>query len=163
MGQTRPVRVLVVEDEWAMRLLYRVNLEAEGMEVSEASDGEAALALARAQRPDVVVLDVMMPGLDGWAVAERLAADPETRAIPIVFASARAALADQVRGLELGAIDYVAKPFNPVDLSRSIRRLAQLEARPEGEARRLEKLRALRALLDTHEQPPRTASPDVNV
>ena len=81
-------------------LLYRVNLEAEEMEVSEACDGEAALALAlaRARRPDVIVLDVMMPGLNGWAVAERLLADPETRAIPIVFASARAALADQVRG-----------------------------------------------------------------
>jgi two-component system alkaline phosphatase synthesis response regulator PhoP len=142
------LRVLVADDELAMRFLYRVNLEAEGMEVSEAGDGETALALARSERPDVIVLDVMMPRLDGWRVAEQLLEDAETRAIPIVFASARAALADQVRGLELGGIDYVIKPLNPVELAASIRRLADSETQLGDHARRREKLRALRELLE---------------
>jgi DNA-binding response OmpR family regulator len=128
--------------------LYRLNLEAEGIEVSEAGDGETALALVRSERPDLIVLDLMMPRLDGWAVAEQLLEDPQTRAIPIVFASARAGAAERARGLELGGIAYVLKPFNPVELAASIHRLAKPETQQESHARRRERLRQLRALLE---------------
>ena len=81
-------RVLVIDDEAPIRLLCRVNLEAEGMQVLEAADGPSGLEKARAEEPDVVLLDVMMPGLDGWRVAEELLDDPRTASIPIVFLTA---------------------------------------------------------------------------
>ncbi|HEV8688023.1 MAG TPA: response regulator, partial [Gaiellaceae bacterium] len=83
-------KVLVIDDEAPIRLLCRVNLEAEGMDVSEAADGPSGLEKARAETPDVILLDVMMPGLDGWRVAEQLLDDPLTSGIPIVFLTARA-------------------------------------------------------------------------
>src|SRR5581483_8963038 len=83
-GYRRPVtRVLVIDDEAPIRLLCRVNLEAEGMDVLEAADGPSGLDVARAERPDGVLLDVMMPGLDGWRVAEHLLEDERTNGIPI--------------------------------------------------------------------------------
>jgi CheY-like chemotaxis protein len=82
---TVATRVLVIDDEAPIRLLCRVNLEAEGMEVLEAADGPSGLATARAETPDVILLDVMMPGLDGWRVAEELLDDESTQGIPIVF------------------------------------------------------------------------------
>jgi len=100
-------RVLVIDDEAPIRLLCRVNLEAEGMEVLEAADGITGLEATVREQPDVVLLDVMMPGLDGWSVAERLLADPATEAIPIVFLTARADLRDRARGIDLGGLDYI--------------------------------------------------------
>jgi DNA-binding response OmpR family regulator len=139
-------RVLVVDDDAPIRLLCRVNLEAEGMEVLEASDGADGLELARSTRPDVVLLDVMLPKLDGWRVAEALLEDPETGEIPIVFLTARAELRDQARGLELGGIDYITKPFNPVELADLIRKLLDEVKRGEHRALRSEKLARLRGL-----------------
>ena len=139
-------RVLVVDDDAPIRLLCRVNLEAEGMEVLEASDGEDGLELARSSRPDVVLLDVMLPKLDGWRVAEALLEDPETGEIPIVFLTARAELRDQARGLEIGGIDYITKPFNPVELADLIRKLLDGVERGEHGARRKEKLARLHGL-----------------
>ena len=110
-------RVLVIDDEAPIRLLCRVNLEAEGMEVLEASDGPTGLEKARNDEPDVILLDVMMPGLDGWQVAEELLDSDLTSSIPIVFLTARAEVRDRARGLDLGGIDYVTKPFNPVELA----------------------------------------------
>src|SRR5919201_529507 len=107
-------RVLVIDDEAPIRLLCRVNLEAEGMDVLEASDGPSGLARAKEERPDVVLLDVMMPGLDGWRVAEELLDDPSTSDIPIIFLTARAEFRDRARGLDIGGVDYVTKPFNPL-------------------------------------------------
>ena len=109
--------VLVVDDEAPIRLLCRVNLEAEGMTVLEAADGEKGLELARAERPDVVLLDVMMPGRSGWEVAEELLADEATSSIPIIFLTARAEIRDRAKGIDLGGVDYVTKPFNPVELA----------------------------------------------
>src|SRR5258707_6961887 len=109
-------RVLVVDDEAALRLLYRVNLEAEQMEVLEAADGLNGLALAKDTSPDAVLLDVMMPGLDGWQVAERLEDDPATRDIPFIFVTARSRYRDRLRGFELGAADYVTLPVDPREL-----------------------------------------------
>ncbi len=139
--------VLVVDDERPIRLLCRVNLEAEGMDVLEAQDGPNGLELARESRPDVILLDVMMPGLDGWHVAEELLDDERTRSIPIVFLTARAELRDRARGLDLGGIDYVTKPFNPVELAPLVRRLLARVERGEGEELRREHIAELRAAL----------------
>ncbi len=141
-------RVLIVDDEAPIRLLCRVNLEAEGMTVLEAPDGPSGLEMARAERPDVVLLDVMMPGLDGWRVAEQLLDDQATRAIPIVFLTARAELRDRARGLDLGGLDYVTKPFNPVELASLIRGVIARVAHGEREELRRAKLDELRALIE---------------
>jgi DNA-binding response OmpR family regulator len=141
-------RVLVVDDEAPIRLLCRVNLEAEEMTVLEAADGISGLEAARTERPDVILLDVMMPGLDGWRVAEQLLDDPDTRGIPIVFLTARAELRDRARGLDLGGLDYVTKPFNPVELAALIRDvIARVEGGERDELRR-SKLAELRTLIE---------------
>src|SRR3954466_11434646 len=97
-------RVLVIDDEAPIRLLCRVNLEAEGMQVLEASDGPSGLEKARAETPDVILLDVMMPALDGWRVAEQLLDREATQDIPIIFLTARAEFRDRARGLDIGGI-----------------------------------------------------------
>ena len=141
-------RVLVVDDEAPIRLLCRVNLEAEGMDVLEAGDGPSGLEAARRERPGVILLDVMMPGLDGWRVAEELLEDGETSGIPIIFLTARAELRDRARGLDLGGLDYVTKPFNPVELARLIRDvIARVEGGEREELRRA-KLAELRTLIE---------------
>jgi DNA-binding response OmpR family regulator len=138
----------VIDDEAPIRLLCRVNLEAEGMEVLEAADGPSGLETARSETPDVILLDVMMPGLDGWRVAEELLDDRRTAAIPIVFLTARAELRDRARGIDLGGVDYVTKPFNPVELAPLVRELLARVNRGERDDVRREKLSELRALLD---------------
>jgi DNA-binding response OmpR family regulator len=140
-------KVLVVDDEAPIRLLCRVNLEAEKMEVIEAADGEAGLALARSEQPDVILLDVMMPAMDGWQVAERLFEDEQTHQIPLVFLTARAELRDRARGLELGGIDYITKPFNPVELASVVQKLLERVSRGERDDMRREKIAELRDLL----------------
>ena len=141
-------RVLVIDDEPPIRLLCRVNLEAEGMEVLEASDGPTGLEKARSEQPDVILLDVMMPGLDGWQVAEALLDDERTRSIPIIFLTARAEIRDRARGLDLGGIDYVTKPFNPIELAPQVRELIQRVDQGEREELRREKINELRDLLE---------------
>jgi two-component system, OmpR family, alkaline phosphatase synthesis response regulator PhoP len=140
-------KVLVVDDEAPIRLLCRVNLEAEGMEVLEAADGETGLETARAEKPDVVLLDVMMPGMDGWQVAERLVEDAETNEIPLIFLTARAELRDRARGLELGGVDYITKPFNPTELATVVEGLLERVRRGERDELRREKIAELRDLL----------------
>jgi DNA-binding response OmpR family regulator len=142
------IRVLVVDDEAPIRLLCRVNLEAERMEVIEAADGPSGLEVARREQPDVILLDVMMPGLDGWRVAEELLDDPETSRIPIIFLTARAELRDRARGLDLGGLDYVTKPFNPVELATLVRDVLDRVERGGREELRRTKLEELRALID---------------
>jgi DNA-binding response OmpR family regulator len=142
------MRVLVVDDEAPIRLLCRVNLEAERMEVLEASDGPTGLEKARNEEPDVILLDVMMPGLDGWQVAEELLDDERTRSIPIVFLTARAEVRDRARGLDLGGIDYVTKPFNPTELAPLVRELVHRVDRGEREEVRREKIAELRDLIE---------------
>ena len=141
-------KVLVIDDEAAIRLLCRVNLEAEGMAVVEAADGRTGLALARSEQPDAVLLDVMMPGVDGWRVAEELLSEQTTSDIPIIFLTARAEFRDRARGLDIGGIDYITKPFNPIELASLVQGLVdRLEAGERDELRR-EKLAQLRALAD---------------
>src|SRR5678815_5017282 len=94
----------------------------------------------RSETPDVILLDVMMPGLDGWRVAEELLDDGRTQTIPIIFLTARAELRDRARGLDLGGVDYVTKPFNPVELAPLVRELLARVDRGEREDLRREKL-----------------------
>jgi DNA-binding response OmpR family regulator len=154
-GYTPPVegsgetRVLVIDDEAPIRLLCRVNLEAEGITVLEAADGTTGLDLARDEQPDVVLLDVMMPGLDGWRVAEELLEDQRTQRIPIIFLTARAEFRDRARGLDIGGVDYVTKPFNPLELAPLVRGLLDRIDRGERDELRGEKLAELRALIES--------------
>ena len=141
--------VLVIDDEAPIRLLCKVNLEAEGMDVLEAADGTIGLELSRADTPDVVLLDVMMPGLDGWQVAEQLLQDERTKDIPIIFLTARAEFRDRARGLDIGGIDYVTKPFNPLELAPLVRELLARIERGERDNLRGEKLAELRSLMET--------------
>jgi DNA-binding response OmpR family regulator len=142
------VTVLVIDDEAPIRLLCRVNLEAEGMQVSEAGDGQSGLAKARDEQPDVILLDVMMPEMDGWQVAEELLSDRRTDSIPIIFLTARAEVRDRARGLDLGGVDYVTKPFNPVELAPLVEELVQRVEAGEREDLRREKIAELRDLLE---------------
>jgi DNA-binding response OmpR family regulator len=140
-------RVLVIDDEAPIRLLCRVNLEAAGMEIIEAEDGPSGLEAARSERPDAILLDVMMPGMDGWQVLEELLDDERTNDIPIIFLTARAEVRDQARGLELGGVDYITKPFSPVDLAPLVEDLLERVQRGEGQDIRRKRLEELRRLV----------------
>lgn len=142
-------KVLVVDDKAPIRLLCRVNLEAEGMTVIEAGDGPTGIEKAVSETPDVILLDVMLPGLDGWRVAERLLDDERTRTIPIVFLTAKAEFRDRARGLDIGGIDYVTKPFNPTELARLVEELLERVERGERDDLRAEKLSELRVLMES--------------
>jgi DNA-binding response OmpR family regulator len=143
------MKTLVIDDEAPIRLLCRVNLEAEGIEVLEAPDGASGLQIATREKPDAILLDVMMPGLDGWSVAERLLTDEETKSIPIIFLTARADLRDRARGMDAGGIDYVTKPFNPVELASLVREVVQAVERGDREQLRTERIAELRNLFET--------------
>jgi DNA-binding response OmpR family regulator len=140
-------RVLVIDDEGPIRLLCRVNLEAVGMVVLEAADGATGVEVARRETPDVILLDVMMPGMDGWEVFGQLLEEERTASIPIVFLTARAELRDQARGLELGGVDYVTKPFDPLELAPLIDDLLERIERGDVQERRRKRLAELRQLL----------------
>ena len=141
-------KVLVIDDEAPIRLLCRVNLEAEGIDVVEAADGPTGIDKAKEEMPDVVLLDVMMPGLDGWRVAEQLLDDNRTNGIPIIFLTARAEFRDRAKGLDIGGVDYVTKPFNPLELAPLVRELLARIERGERDELRGEKLADLRSLMD---------------
>jgi two-component system phosphate regulon response regulator PhoB len=106
-------RILLVEDEADLQELLRYNFSREGYEVVSAVTGEQAIDLAQRHEPDVILLDLMLPRMDGLEVCRRLKADDSTSSIPIIMVTAKGEEADVVTGLELGADDYVAKPFSP--------------------------------------------------
>jgi diguanylate cyclase (GGDEF)-like protein len=108
--------VLVADDSQLVRVMLRRQLEARGLRVEEATDGHEAVERCRSLRPDVVLLDVEMPGLDGHSALRRLRDEDETRDIPVVFLTARTSTEDVVTGLQLGAHDYLRKPFEPSEL-----------------------------------------------
>jgi DNA-binding response OmpR family regulator len=115
----RPV-VLVADDDDDIRDLVAFRLDKAGYEVLRAGDGEQALELARKHRPDLAVLDVMMPKLTGYDVTRELRANEETRGIPVILLTARVQEADVARGFEAGADDYVKKPFSPQELKARV-------------------------------------------
>jgi len=142
-------KVLVIDDEAPIRLLCRVNLEAERMDVIEAADGPSGVEKAQDESPDVILLDVMMPGLDGWNVAEQLLEDDRTAGIPIIFLTARAEFRDRARGLDIGGVDYITKPFNPLELAPLVQSLLDRIGKGERDALRAEKLSELRSLMES--------------
>lgn len=113
-------RVLVVDDEPAIRELCRVSLELRGFEVDEAADGREALERMRSARPDVVLLDVMMPHLDGWGTMTEIRADVSLSGVPIVMMTAHSDDSDRRRAAVAGVARFVAKPFDPQELVDAI-------------------------------------------
>ena len=142
------MKTLIIDDEAPIRLLCRVNLEAEGIEVLEAPDGVTGLELARSEKPDAILLDVMMPGLDGWNVAEQLLSEEGTGAIPIIFLTARADLRDRVRGMDVGGLDYITKPVTPLELASLVREVVAAVERGDREQLRTERISELRSLFE---------------
>ncbi|MEO7429467.1 MAG: response regulator [Acidimicrobiales bacterium] len=138
--------VLIVDDEPDILLFVRVNMEMEGHQILTASDGESALEAVREHQPDVVVLDVMMPKLDGWHVLEQLKADDDllVRTIPVVMLTALGSDYDQVRGGIEGAVQYLAKPVTPDVLLAAVQ--IALEGDPEPVQRKAAQQRALERL-----------------
>jgi CheY-like chemotaxis protein len=122
-------RVLVVDDEPDVLLLCRLNLEPRGHELLEASEGPRALELAREGRPDVIVLDLMLPGMDGYEVLETLRGDEGTAGIPVIVLTAKSLTADRERSRGLGAAAFLTKPFLPDDLCEIVESLADAHAR----------------------------------
>jgi len=118
-------RVLVVEDEQDVADLIRYNLAKEGYDVQLVGNGADALKLARESRPEVILLDIMVPQLNGWEVCRRLKQDPETRAISVIMVTGRVEEGDKVLGFEMGADDYVTKPFSPRELVARVRAVAR--------------------------------------
>jgi two-component system phosphate regulon response regulator PhoB len=131
MAQT----VLVVEDERDIAELVRYHLAQAGFRVVTAGDGRQGLELARRERPSLVVLDLMLPGMSGLEVARALKQDEKTRAIPILILTARGEEVDRIVGFEVGADDYVAKPFSPRELVLRVRAILKRDAEPDAQER----------------------------
>ena len=115
-------RILVVDDDPVIVRLLEVNFRLESFDVVTALRGEDALALAQEAAPDIILLDVMMPGMDGYEVCRQLRETPELAQVPVLFLSARARDDDLSRGMALGVVDYVTKPFDPTELVALVRR-----------------------------------------
>jgi len=112
----KPLKVVVVDDDADLCKMLRIFLWTRGLEVKEAINGMQGLALVKNESPDIILLDIMMPDIDGFEVCRRLKLDPETRTIPIIFISARAGQEHVQQGLSLGAEGYITKPFEPAAL-----------------------------------------------
>ena len=135
-------KVLVIDDEPDVLTVCRVNLEHAGHEVLVATGGAEGMALARAEHPDVIVLDLMMPMMDGFDVLDELTDDDGTREVPVLILTARARVLDKVRGWRAGAWGYLTKPFAPAALTADVGRLEHM-TRDERDAVRAEALRTL--------------------
>ena len=131
-------KVLVVDDEPGIVAIVQTNLEAEGYSVVAAADGEEALRRVQEEHPDLVILDVMMPVMDGWQVLERLERDEKTAGLPVIMLTAKAQDEDILQGLEQGAVEYMTKPFYPEDLAASVTLLLSVFDRGLREKRRQE-------------------------
>jgi two-component system, cell cycle response regulator len=122
-----PRRVLVVDDAQEDRQLVRAQLRSDPLELLEADDGPSGLAAARRERPDLILLDVSLPGCDGFELIRHLKDDPQTRSIPVIFLSA-ATTRDMAQGLDLGAVDFVSKPSDPIELRARVRAALRTKA-----------------------------------
>src|SRR5207249_4480644 len=140
-------RVLIVDDEIANVELLARRLEAIGCQTQVASSGERAIALARSEQPDLILLDVMMPGIDGWQTCRRLKSQPETADIPVIFVTAKDRYEDLSKGFEVGGVDYLTKPFEPIELAARVRsaiftkRLQDELRKTAGDLKRMEQSR----------------------
>jgi len=120
---TEGKRILICDDDPAILRVLEVNLEVEGYDVLLAHHGEEAYEVAKASQPDLIILDIMMPRLDGYQTCEKLKGDPATSPIPVVFLSAKAQQSDIDKGKAFGVADYLTKPFDPTDLLDVVERL----------------------------------------
>ena len=123
MPAPRKKRILICDDDPAILRLLQVNLELEGYEALLAHHGEKAVEVALAEKPDLVVLDIMMPRMDGYEAVQNLKANDLTRTIPVIFLSAKAQPSDIDRGKSYGVDDYITKPFDPAELLEAVERL----------------------------------------
>jgi DNA-binding response OmpR family regulator len=135
-GRRTPARVLVAEDERDVAELIRYTLAREGFDVVVAANGAEALRQAQDSRPDLVLLDLMLPQVNGWELCRRLKQDPATRALPVIMLTARSEEGDKVLGFELGADDYVTKPFSARELVARVRAVVRRTRPAEAEERR---------------------------
>jgi len=136
-----PETILVVDDDVDICEIVQVNLEGAGYQVLRATDGAKGLVAARTHVPDLIILDVLMPELDGWEVLTQLIRDPRTADRPVIMLTCRGDDQDVLRGLELGAVEYVTKPFYPEDLVASVRLLLDVCDPAMREARRKQLIR----------------------
>lgn len=141
-------KILVVDDDPTMVKLINVNLKLNNYTVVEATSGEQALGVLEKELLDLIVLDIMMPGVDGWEVLKRIRSNPETRELPVILVTAKTQDSDVIRGWELGADEYVIKPFNPLLLVEVIKMVLDrsYEERLERRKKQKEKLEVLRSL-----------------
>ncbi len=130
-------RVLVIDDEKDLIELVQYNLEKEGFLVTNAQDGESGLAAAFSDHPDMIIIDLMLPGMDGLEVCRSLRSDNRTALIPIIMLTAKSEESDRILGLELGADDYVTKPFSPRELIARIRAVLRRSSAPKLSSERI--------------------------
>jgi DNA-binding response OmpR family regulator len=141
-------RILVVDDDELICDLVSETLTFEGYEVEVAYSGEQALVWLQHDRPDLILLDIMMSGIDGFEVCRRVLNDQATRTIPIIFLTAKGQFEDELRGYEEGAFDYITKPFHPLSLAPTIRETLEAQGRSDLEAKRQNRIEKLRSLLN---------------
>jgi two-component system alkaline phosphatase synthesis response regulator PhoP len=127
-------RILVIDDEKDLIELVRYNLEKEGYSVQSAQDGESGLAAAKREMPDLILIDLMLPGIDGLDVCRSLRTVDKTAHIPVIMLTAKSAESDRILGLELGADDYVTKPFSPRELLARIKAVLRRTSTPKAAA-----------------------------
>ncbi len=127
---SRKKKILLVDDEKDLTALVSLHMKMAGFEVLTANNGEKALDLSREEKPDLIILDLMLPKIDGWEVCKRLRQDPGISNIPVIMLTARAETEDKLKGFEAGADDYVTKPFSPRELVARVKRvLARAETK----------------------------------
>ncbi len=146
--EAAPPRVLIVDDNEINRRVLASMLGKERYTLLSAPDGEHALAMARATPPDLILLDIMMPGRDGYAVCAALKSDPRTEPVPVIFLSALSEPADKIRGLELGAVDYITKPFDHGEVLARVRSQVKIQRLTSAVLRANRDLRDKQARLD---------------
>ncbi|MHB8893900.1 MAG: response regulator transcription factor [Candidatus Geothermincolia bacterium] len=148
-------KILVVDDDPTMVKLINVNLKLNNYSVVEATSGEQALDVLEKEPLDLVVLDIMMPGVDGWEVLKRIRGNTETQEMPVILVTAKTQDSDVIRGWELGADEYVIKPFNPLLLVEVIKMVLDrsYDERLERRKKQKEKLEVLRSLSRPRQNP----------
>ncbi len=144
-------KILVVEDHRDTRELLKYNLVAAGFDVAAAEDGQAGVSLAEAFRPDIVLLDLMMPGMDGFEVCRQLKSSSALSRIPVIMLTAKGEEIDKIVGLELGADDYVVKPFSPRELVLRIKAVLRRAGAPEPDAPKMWERLGLRIDFEAHQ------------
>lgn len=149
-------KILVVDDDPTMVKLINVNLKLNNYLVAEANSGEEALEIVDSEDLDLIVLDIMMPGVDGWEVLQRIRSNPDTEEMPVILVTAKTQDSDVIRGWELGADEYVIKPFNPLLLVEVIKMVLDrsYEERLDRRKKQKEKLEVLRSLSRPRQEPP---------